>query len=192
MIRKIHEENHLADRDAVGQKIRRSLAVMHEKRNNRFDAFTYCGKRSPDGCLLGYKYAWAAAESARKEAEAVREAEEAVAAAKVGADVEEECRRAIKRENDIEDDYRALDTSLEGKIRVLMKDGDTLDAAKTVLGANYAELCTLAGTLKAFLDDSDDQEASINRWKEVEKFLQGIIDTETLTGLLDGVGAETD
>ncbi len=38
--------------------------------------------------------------------------------------------------------------------------------------------------VNSFLEDSDASDATINKWKEIEDFLQGITDTETLTGLL--------
>lgn len=42
-----------------------------------------------------------------------------------------------------------------------------------------------ADKLRIFLEDRDVQDATINRWKELEDFLAGITDTETLTGLLE-------
>lgn len=38
--------------------------------------------------------------------------------------------------------------------------------------------------VRAFLEDADASEETINRWHEIETFLQGITDTQTLTGLL--------
>lgn len=43
LIKKIREENHIADREATAEKIRKSLTVMHDDRNSRFDTFTYGG-----------------------------------------------------------------------------------------------------------------------------------------------------
>lgn len=43
LIKKVREENHIADHEATAEKIRKSLAVMHEDRNSRFDTFTYGG-----------------------------------------------------------------------------------------------------------------------------------------------------
>lgn len=45
MIKKIREENHIADRDATSKKIRALLRNLHEDRNSRFDSFTYHGKK---------------------------------------------------------------------------------------------------------------------------------------------------
>ena len=38
--------------------------------------------------------------------------------------------------------------------------------------------------VNSFLEDADASDTTINRWKEIESFLAGITDTETLTGLL--------
>ena len=45
MIKKIREENHIADRDATQRKIRVLVRNLHEDRNSRFDSFTYHGKK---------------------------------------------------------------------------------------------------------------------------------------------------
>lgn len=45
MIRKIREENHIADRQATAAKIRRLLSVIHEDRNSKFDCYSFRGRR---------------------------------------------------------------------------------------------------------------------------------------------------
>lgn len=45
LIKKVREENHIADHEATAEKIRKSLTVMHEDRNSRFDTFTYGGTK---------------------------------------------------------------------------------------------------------------------------------------------------
>lgn len=45
LIKKIREENHIADRESTAEKIRKSLSVMHDDRNSRFDTFTYGGTK---------------------------------------------------------------------------------------------------------------------------------------------------
>lgn len=45
MIKRIREENHIADRNATQGKIRAILRNLHEDRNSRFDSFTYRGKK---------------------------------------------------------------------------------------------------------------------------------------------------
>lgn len=44
LIKRIREENHIADREATKVKIRRQLHIIHDDRNSRFDPFTYRGK----------------------------------------------------------------------------------------------------------------------------------------------------
>lgn len=50
LIKKINEENHIADKEATREKIRKSLTVMHEDRKSRFDPYTYRGKPLSDYC----------------------------------------------------------------------------------------------------------------------------------------------
>lgn len=45
MIRKVRDENHIADREATVKKIRTLLQNIHEDRNSRFDQYTYRGKK---------------------------------------------------------------------------------------------------------------------------------------------------
>ena len=75
-----------------------------------------------------------------------------------------------------------------GKIRNLIKGGATLDEAKAALlalGNDYKDVHTIADTLKTFLEANDTVETSINTWREIETFLQGISDTQNLTALLN-------
>lgn len=77
-----------------------------------------------------------------------------------------------------------------GVIRDMMKGGVTLAearAALVALGANYKDLYAVAATLKAFLEANDTADTTINTWTEIEKFLQGITDTQSLTSLLDAL-----
>lgn len=45
LIKKIRDENHIADKEATLEKIRKSLTVLHDDRNSRFDTFTYGGAK---------------------------------------------------------------------------------------------------------------------------------------------------
>ena len=45
MIRKIREENHIADREATAAKIRRLLTVLYEDRNSKFDCYSFRGRK---------------------------------------------------------------------------------------------------------------------------------------------------
>lgn len=50
LIKRIRKENHIIDHEATVEKIRKSLKVIHEDRNSRFDSFTYHGKPLSDFC----------------------------------------------------------------------------------------------------------------------------------------------
>lgn len=74
-----------------------------------------------------------------------------------------------------------------GTIREMLKGGATLAEAKAALvalGANYKDLYAVASTLKTFLQSKDTADATINTWQEIESFLQGITDSQSLTTLL--------
>lgn len=44
LIKRVREENNIADKEATAIKIRKSLQVIHNDRNSRFDPFTYHGR----------------------------------------------------------------------------------------------------------------------------------------------------
>lgn len=50
LIKRVREENHIIDHEATAKKIRKSLMVIHNDRNSRFDPFTYRGKRISEYC----------------------------------------------------------------------------------------------------------------------------------------------
>ena len=50
LIKRVRKENHIIDHKATAEKIRKSLKVIHEDRNSRFDPFTYHGKPLSDFC----------------------------------------------------------------------------------------------------------------------------------------------
>lgn len=50
LIKRIRDENHIADREATRRKIRLQLHNLHEDRKSRFDPFTYHGKRISAYC----------------------------------------------------------------------------------------------------------------------------------------------
>ena len=45
IIKKVRDENHIIDRDAIRKKIHNLLLNLHEDRNSRFDQYTYRGKK---------------------------------------------------------------------------------------------------------------------------------------------------
>lgn len=78
--------------------------------------------------------------------------------------------------------------SAHAAIRNLFKPGATISeatAALAALGSNYKDVYTLASTLKSFLEAHDTAESTINTWREIEDFLGGLTDRETLTGLME-------
>lgn len=50
LIKRVRKENYIIDHEATAEKIRKSLKVIHEDRNSRFDPFTYHGKPLSDFC----------------------------------------------------------------------------------------------------------------------------------------------
>lgn len=50
LIKRIREENHIADREATALKIRQQLRNQYEDRKSRFDPFSYHGKRISTFC----------------------------------------------------------------------------------------------------------------------------------------------
>lgn len=80
-----------------------------------------------------------------------------------------------------------------GVIRDMMKGGATLTdarAALVALGSNYKDLYAVSSTLKAFLEANDTADTTINTWTEIESFLRGITDTQSLTALLNALEAK--
>ncbi|MDE6483472.1 MAG: tail fiber domain-containing protein [Rikenellaceae bacterium] len=75
-------------------------------------------------------------------------------------------------------------------VRDMIAAGASLDEAKAALaelGSGYSTLLALAGTLKTFLEAGDTADNTINTWREIESFLQGVTDTESLTALLSNL-----
>lgn len=52
LIKRVRQENHIIDHEATASKIRKSLMVIHNDRNSRFDPFTYRGKPISDYCVI--------------------------------------------------------------------------------------------------------------------------------------------
>ena len=51
IIKRIREENHIANREATAAKIRAQLRNLYEERNSRFDFYTYRGKPLSAYCI---------------------------------------------------------------------------------------------------------------------------------------------
>lgn len=52
LIKRVRQENHIIDHEATAAKIRKSLMVIHNDRNSRFDPFAYRGKPISDYCVI--------------------------------------------------------------------------------------------------------------------------------------------
>jgi hypothetical protein len=50
LIKRVRKENHISDHEATAVKIRKSLKVIHDDRNSRFDPFTYHNKALSEFC----------------------------------------------------------------------------------------------------------------------------------------------
>lgn len=73
------------------------------------------------------------------------------------------------------------------------QDGETVSELAerfSTLSGSYATVYAFVSKVKAFLESADASDETINRWKEIESFLQGITDKETLTGLLEHLKTE--
>lgn len=106
-----------------------------------------------------------------------------------------------KRIKDAEDDIAETSNTAEKNENAIAKilsilgkqDGETVSelAEKfTALSGDYATVYAFISKVKAFLESADVADTTINRWQEIENFLQGITDTETLTGLLENLKTE--
>lgn len=50
LIKKIREENHISNKEATAEKIRKALRVMHDDRNSKFNSFSYRGTQLSAYC----------------------------------------------------------------------------------------------------------------------------------------------
>ena len=50
LIKRVRKENHIIDHEATATKIRKSLKVIHDDRNSRFDPFTFRGRPLSEYC----------------------------------------------------------------------------------------------------------------------------------------------
>ena len=65
-----------------------------------------------------------------------------------------------------------------------------LAAKFAALTGNYANVYAFVSKVKAFLEDTDATDATINRWQEIESFLSGITDSDSLTAMLADLKSE--
>ena len=106
-----------------------------------------------------------------------------------------------KRIKDAEDDIADNSNTAERNENAIAKilsilgkqDGETVSELAerfSALSGSYATVYAFISKVKAFLESADVADTTINRWQEIENFLQGITDKETLTGLLENLKTE--
>lgn len=71
-----------------------------------------------------------------------------------------------------------------------VSDISGLGARLTTLETSKADYEAFKTLVTAFLNDADVSDTTINRWKELEDFLAGITDSDTLAGMLQALKAE--
>ncbi|MBO7438239.1 MAG: hypothetical protein J6U21_01015 [Bacteroidales bacterium] len=105
--------------------------------------------------------------------------------------------RITDAENDIANAANAAETNGDSIAKILTilgkQDGETvteLASRFSALSGDYATVFAFISKVKNFLESADIADTTINRWQEIESFLQGITDTETLTSLLQQMKQE--
>lgn len=87
---------------------------------------------------------------------------------------------------------REIKTNVESVLKRIHQTStfEGLDAAFNTLGDKYNTLFALATAFKTFLESADSSDTTINRWKEIETFLSGVTDTQSLTAMLNTLKQE--
>lgn len=75
------------------------------------------------------------------------------------------------------------------------KNNDCLNINNVVtqlkkLGTNYISLYKIANTLKTFIESTDTADTTINTWREIENFLAGIEDSDSLLSIINNLSQE--
>ena len=96
--------------------------------------------------------------------------------------------RITDAENDIASAANAVETNEDSIAKILTilgkQNGESvteLASRFSALSGDYATVFAFVSKVKTFLESADVADTTINRWQEIEAFLQGITDTETLT-----------
>lgn len=100
-------------------------------------------------------------------------------------------KRLDDAENDIADNALDIQATERTAYKILAilgkKDDESTDAFVArinALGTDYSTFATLAEKLRDFLDGTSDVDGTINKWQEIETFLQGITETDSLAEML--------
>lgn len=67
-----------------------------------------------------------------------------------------------------------------------------LKQSLNTLGDNYKSLYNLATTVKTFIESTDTADNTINTWKEIENFLAGIEDSDSLISIINNLTQQID
>lgn len=98
------------------------------------------------------------------------------------------------------DNNQIASTAIDDLLSRIQAAEDDIDTAEDNISGHETRIATLESSktdyeafkerVRAFMEDADASDATINCWHEIETFLQGITDTETLTGLLNDLKNE--
>lgn len=98
------------------------------------------------------------------------------------------------------DNNQIASTAIDNLHSRIQAAEDDIDTAEDNISGHETRIATLESSktdyeafkerVRAFMEDADASDATINRWREIEPFLQGITDTETLTVLLNDLKNE--
>lgn len=86
-------------------------------------------------------------------------------------------------------------TDIRYAIGLENKNNDCLNINNVVaqlkkLGTNYISLYKIAKTLKTFIESTDTADTTINTWREIENFLAGIEDSDSLLSIINNLSQE--
>lgn len=86
-------------------------------------------------------------------------------------------------------------TNIRYAIGLENKNNDCLNINNVVirlkkLGTNYISLYKIALTLKTFIESTDTADTTINTWREIENFLAGIEDSDSLLSIINNLSQE--
>lgn len=105
--------------------------------------------------------------------------------------LEVEILRSTTKDTELESEVNSITKEVQDLIVkcISSKATSAIDAQNELakLGEKYSTVEEIGKTLKAFLEDTDFADSTINKWKEIESFLSGITDQDTLLGLLQDV-----
>ena len=91
---------------------------------------------------------------------------------------------------EVEENKKNTDDSIIKIVKGDKKNNDTVESVITELqtiGDNYKSIIAIATTLKTFLESKDITDDTINTWREIYEFLEGIKDNESLIDIIENL-----